>query len=121
MLHTEIHNNMEQLELGIQDLIHGQLMPRLIDVTAVKQAIVNSTEDLSSKFMWLYVLTPTDVYSNQSFEFACSQSYLLVRVRRPMTRYASAMAYRTCAILISIPGSQGLTNALHSPSIAVTL
>jgi hypothetical protein len=111
--YVQVHDNIQQLEFGVEALIHGQISPRLIDVSNINSAIANATEALRRKSMSLCTLTAKDVYTSQTFDFARHENDLFVRIRLPYTRFAPMVVYKTFVFPIPVPGLQGLTTMLR--------
>ena len=110
--YVEIHDTIQELELGVEDLINGQITPKLIDTNDINRALQNATITLGKQSMTLCVTTAKDVYGSQSFDFARYMNDLFIRIRLPYTRHAPMAVYKTFVLPIPIPGSQGLVTIL---------
>ena len=70
--YVSLHDSVQELELGIEDLIRGQLTPRMISVEELGEAILNVSEALGVKGKTQFRLcqtSPQDVYRNPSYDF----------------------------------------------------
>ena len=69
-----LHDGVQELELGIEDLIRGQLTPRMISVEQLGEAILNVSEALSAKGTTQFRLcqtTPRDVMISCDTKMNC--------------------------------------------------
>jgi uncharacterized protein YdiU (UPF0061 family) len=67
---VKVHDTIQQLELGTEDLVHGQLTPRLVGAGSLKETLVNISRTLGK---WAYELcqkTPKEIYVGGNFDFA---------------------------------------------------
>lgn len=78
-----VHDNVQLLELGAEDLIHGHLTPRLVEVGTLDDVLRKASEVLHSKGLELSFTTPTDVYVAGNFDFIRRVNNLSIRLSIP--------------------------------------
>ena len=112
--YVDIHDSIQELELGIEDLVQGRLTPKLISVDDINNALRNASSALRQQSMTLCTLTAKDVYASNTFVYARSDDDLFVRIRLPYTRYPPMTVFKTFVFPIPVPGSQGLVTLLKN-------
>jgi hypothetical protein len=65
---VQLHDSLQQLEFGIEDLLHGQLTPKLISVEAIADMLANVSKTLEEQSYVLCFITPQQVYASQTFD-----------------------------------------------------
>jgi hypothetical protein len=60
--YVAVHDNVQMLELGAEDLVHGQLTPRLVEVGILNDVLRNASKVLYRKGFELCFATPAEVY-----------------------------------------------------------
>jgi hypothetical protein len=106
-----IHDTIQLLELGLVDLMHGQLTLRLIDVGEMAKILQNVSQVLYQAGFELCQKTPRDVYIASNFDVVRRDQDLYVQLRLPYAKLGQAHVnvYKTYTFAIPVPGSQGLT------------
>ena len=54
----KVHDDLQMLELGIEDLLHGQITPRLVAASTLREMIVEIAQKLEKRSIDLCVQTP---------------------------------------------------------------
>src|SRR5208282_6885596 len=109
---VDIHDGIMELEFGVEDLIHGQLTPKLISVDQLWDAMQNVSNYLAIRSQGEFRLchtTPHDVYANPSYDFARYGRDLFIRLRLPYTRQQRLNVYRIHTFPMRVPGPQGFS------------
>ena len=104
-----IHDDLQLLELGVEDLIHGQITPRLIPADVLKGALQDIREELAKDHTHLCFDRPNEVYAIQNFDFARRDNELFVRISLPISDRLPMDVFRLHTLPILVPGQQGLT------------
>ena len=105
--YVSLHDSVQELELGIEDLIRGQLM---IGVEQLGEAILNVSEALSAKGPTQFRLcqtSPHDVYRNPSYDFVRHDNELSIMLRLPYSRHETMNVYRMHTFPMKVPGDKG--------------
>ena len=121
---VDIHDGIMELELGVEDLIHGQLTPKLISVDQLYDAMQNVSNYLAIRGQGEFRLchaTPQDVYANPSYDFARYGRDLFIRLRLPYTRQQRLNVYRIHTFPMRVPGPHGFSTEIQDfPRFVVT-
>jgi hypothetical protein len=109
-----IHDNILLLELGLEDLVHGQLTPRLVAVGLLDDVLRNASQTMYVKGFELSLIVATDVYVANNFDFARKANNLYIRLRLPYARLGRRRVdvYKLHTFAVPVFGSQGLTTEL---------
>jgi len=122
--YVTLHDSVQELELGIEDLISGRLTPRMSSVEQLGEAILNVSEALSAKGTTQFRLcqtTPRDVYRNPSYDFVRHENELFIMLRLPYSRHEQMNVYRIHTFPMKVPGDKGfITQLADFPKIVVT-
>jgi hypothetical protein len=107
-----VHDDLQQLVLGVEDLVHGQLTPRLISVGVLRDALVNVTRALGRKFKHPCLTSPNELYTLGNYDFARRGRDLFIQLRIPYTNLTKQSIYRLHTLSLPVPGDQGLVSRL---------
>ena len=108
------HDDLQLLELGVEDLIHGQLTPRLLPADVLKGALVNISGELAKHQVHLCFDTPNEIYALKNFEFIRRQNDLFLRIHIPYSKRSSTNVFQLHTLAIPVPGQQGLTTHIKN-------
>jgi hypothetical protein len=115
-----VHNELHQLMLGVEDLVHGQLTPRLVSVGVLTEALKNVTRALSSRFKHPCLTSPNELYIIGNYDFARRGRDSFIQLRIPYTSLTKQDVYRLHALALPVPGDQGLVSRLKClPAYAI--
>ena len=122
--YVSLHDSVQELEMGIEDLIGGKLTPRMITVEQLGEAILNVSEALSAEGTSPFRLcqtTPQDIYRNPSYDFVRHGNELFIMLRLPYSSHQPMIAYRIHTFPMKVPGDQGfITQLTDFPKFVVT-
>jgi hypothetical protein len=90
-----VHDNLQQLMLGIEDLVHGQLAPRLVSVGVLTEALKNVTRALGIRFKHPCLASPNELYTIGNYDFARRGRDLFIKLRIPYTSLSKQSVYRS--------------------------
>jgi hypothetical protein len=65
-----VHDDLQQLMLGVEDLVHGQLTRRLVSVGVLRDALVNVTRALGRRSRYPCLKSPHELYMMGNYDFA---------------------------------------------------
>jgi hypothetical protein len=68
--YVSVHDTVQLLELGVEDLVHGQLTPRLIDANTLTAALSNITRLLRGQSKEPCYSTAREIYESRNFDYA---------------------------------------------------
>lgn len=112
-----IHDNVQELEIGVADMIHGQLTPFLISTEDIREVLRNLS---SARDMPLCAKTSHQVYESRNFEYARSQRDLFIKLHLPFTRHEPMSVYKTRIFKMQVPGKQEFVTQLsHYPQVII--
>ena len=123
--YVDLHDGIQELEAGIEDLIRGQLTPSMISVEQLGDALLNISEALmlqgNAPFR-LCQASPQAVYRNPSYDFARHGNELFIRLHLPYTRHDETMnVYSIYTFPMKVPGDRGFITQLQDfPKFVVT-
>ena len=118
---VQLHDSLQQLETGIEDLLHGMLTPKLIGVQTISEMLANVTSTLNEQSYELCFRTPQEVYASQTFDYARHESSLIVRLRIPFSRFRPMNLYRTIILPMPVSGEQHYVTQLRNiPKYVIT-
>jgi hypothetical protein len=111
-----IHDNILLLELGLEDLVHGQLTPRLVEVGMLDEVLRNASQIMYYKGFKLCPAIAKDVYVASNFDFARKGNNLYIQLRLPYARLGRRRVdvYKVYTFPVPVPGTQGLTTELKT-------
>ena len=107
-----IHDELQLLELGVEDLIHGQITPRLIAADVLDNALRDIQNELAKRHEHLCFDKPNEVYAVQNFEFARKNDKLFVRINLPFSDRLPMDVFRIDTLPIPVPSQQALTTRI---------
>jgi hypothetical protein len=110
----QLHDELAQLETGIENLVSAQLTPSLIPVEDIRDILTNTTARLAADGRKLCASTAQDVYEAKSFQFTRHRESLYIRLFLPYTRYPAMAVYRTTILPLPVAGRQQLTTELRN-------
>ena len=99
-----IHDGIQQLKEGIEDLSQGHLTPNLIAVEMLEPVLTNLSERLRKDDLILCYNSARSIYDSRNFDVARSGLDLFVRVRIPYTDMARMYVYETSVVSLPVPG-----------------
>jgi hypothetical protein len=118
---VQLHDSLQQLEFGIEDLLHGQLTPKLISVEANADMLTDVSKTLELQSYVLCFKTPQQVYASQTFDYARHESSLIIRLRLPYYKYRPLNLYRTIVLPLPVRGEQNFVTQLKNvPRYVIT-
>jgi hypothetical protein len=107
-----VHDDLQQLVLGVEDLVHGQLTPRLVSVGVLTDALKNFTRALGRKFKHPCLTSSNELYTIGNYDFARRGRDLFIQLRIPYTSLTKQSVYRLHTLSLPNPGDQGLVSRL---------
>ena len=110
--YVALHDDLLHLLAGIEDLVHGQLTPRLIEMDQVQRIFMNVTRTLQREGKELCPTSAAEIYTSGTYEFARKGQSLFVHIKLPYTVKPRMDIFRTEVFAIPIPGEQQLTTKL---------
>jgi hypothetical protein len=114
--YVSIHDSIQLLEQGIEDLVSGHLTPKLIEVELLTSVLQNMSTPLMEHDLRLCYNNVRDVYNSQNFDVARSGSDLFIRIRVPYSKFG----YETEIVSLPVPGRQGWTTRIKGiPSVLI--
>jgi hypothetical protein len=111
--YIELHQNVQQVESGVEALLQGQLSPKLLSVELVTQILQNVTRELEQSAYYLCYQTPQDLYESRNFDYARHANDIIIRLRLPYSKYRPLNLYRTITIPMKVNGRQGFVTQLQ--------
>jgi hypothetical protein len=69
--YVSVHDTVPLLELGVEDLVHVQLTPRLIDANTLTGALSKITRLLRGQAKKPCYSTTREIYERRNFDYAC--------------------------------------------------
>jgi hypothetical protein len=75
--YIEVQRNVQQVELGVEALLQGQLSPKLLSVELVTQILENVTRELEQNSYYLCYETPQDLYESRNLTTEGTRMILL--------------------------------------------
>jgi hypothetical protein len=117
-----IHDDLRDLEQGVEELIHDELSAKIVPVDQIEKAINIANNAMGKKKTLLCLNSPEEVYASSVFDFARFTRDLVIRIFLPyaetqlINRIYSDMnrVYKVIAFPMAVPGSQGLISELKS-------
>ena len=110
---TAIHDSVQLLYAGIEDLIRGQITPNLIRVETLKSVIANITQNLKMNGLRLCYDDIREVYNIHNFDAARSGNDLFIRLRMPYSEFSWISVYETETLHLPIPGQSEWTTIIN--------
>jgi hypothetical protein len=110
--YVSVHDTVQLLELGVEDLVHGQLTPRLVDANTLTAALSNITRLLRGQSKEPCYSTAREIYESRNFDYARRGLDLFIWIKIPYTRLQKLNLYRLHTFPVSVPGDQGLVTQL---------
>jgi len=107
-----IIDDISQIELGIESLLHGHLTPRLISFDQIARVLQIATLELNRVRYHLCLQTPQAIYANAEFDVTRHDNAIFVRLRLPVSVMPDVSVYRTEIFDLPVPGKQGLITSL---------
>jgi hypothetical protein len=101
-----LHDDVQELALGIDETLHAQLSPKLITVAQLREMINDVNDELVKQGARLCLNSPREVYMLKSFDIARAQNDLIIRLRLPYTWHPRMSVYKTFTFPSAVPGQQ---------------
>jgi hypothetical protein len=115
-----VHDAIQQLGHGVEELIQGHLSPSLVAVEMLEPVLTNVSEKLQSDNFKLCYTNARDVYNSRNFDVARHGQDLFIRLRIPFTRSAWMSVLDTNTVGIPVPGKSGwVTTIKDIPKVIV--
>jgi hypothetical protein len=115
-----VHDAIQQLGHGVEELIQGHLTPSLVAVEMLEPVLTNVSEKLQSDNFKLCYTNARDVYNSRNFDVARHGQDLFIRLRIPFTRSAWMSVFDTNTVGIPVPGKSGwVTTIKDIPKVIV--
>jgi hypothetical protein len=111
--YIEVQRNVQQVELGVEALLQGQLSPKLLSVELVTQILRNVTRELEQNSYYLCYDTPQDLYESRNFDYTRHRNDIIVRLRLPYSKFRPLNLYRTITLPMKVNGQQGFVTQLQ--------
>ena len=108
------HDEVQELAQGIDQLIYGQLSPKLINTTQLRNLLTQINGQLTKEGKRLCYTTPREVLMSSSFDVARMQSTLIIRLAMPYSRHRPLHAYQSSILPMPVPGRQNFITTLRS-------
>ena len=113
---VELHDSVMQLDLGIEDLLHGLLTPKIVGVRQINRLLNRADQELYENGLRLCMRTAKAVYGSRNFDVARSDDTLFIRLRLPYTRLTDVVElniFKATTFPLPVPGKQGLVTELQ--------
>jgi len=114
--YVELHDSVMQLDLGIEDLLHGMLTPKIVGVRQINRMLNMADKELYDNGLRLCMRTAKAVYGSRNFDVARSGDALFIRLRLPYTRLTEVVElniFKATTFPLPVPGKQGLVTELQ--------
>jgi hypothetical protein len=111
--YIEVQRNVQQVELGVEALLQGQLSPKLLSVELVTQILENVTRELEQNSYYLCYETPQDLYDSRNFDYERHQNDIIIRLCLPYSKFRPLNLYRTITLPMKVNGQQGFVTQLQ--------
>ena len=98
-----VHDSINELENGIDNLVQGRLTPNLLSVDSLASVLNNVSSKLMRNGLRLCFENAKDVYNLHTYEFARSGHDLIIRVLIPYTNLPKLNVYETHVLSIPVP------------------
>jgi hypothetical protein len=119
--YIKLHDNIQEFQLGIEDLIQGHLTSKLIDVSILAGLIRNISTDLRKTQRTLCFSTPREILASRNFDFTRYENEIFIRLRIPFSSYDKVNVYRTMLFPLPVTGNQNLTTIMQSFPLHIIL
>ena len=106
---TQLHDGLQQLDFGIEELLYGRLSPKLVPVTEMRR-ILTSVDQLLHPDRQLCTLSIADAYSSLKFDYLREGREILIRLHLPFSRTDLKLRFDTLSL--DMPVSKGLKSQL---------
>jgi hypothetical protein len=103
----------QQIELGVEALLQGQLSPKLLSVELVTQILENVTRGLEENSYYLCYETPQDLHESRNFDYTRHGNDIIIRRRLPYSTFRPLNLYRTITLPMKVNGQQGFVTQLQ--------
>ena len=111
---VSLHDDAQELALGVDELVHGQLTPKLISARQITDIVRDANIELAKLGARLCYNSPREVYAMRNFDFARAQQDMVIRIRMPYSRHPRFTLYRTLTWPLPVPGNQGYITHLQA-------
>jgi hypothetical protein len=111
--YIEVQRNVQQVELGVEALLQGQLSPKLLSVELMTQILGNVTRELEQNSYYLCYETPQDLYESRNFDYGRHQNAIIIRLRLPYSKFRPLNLYRTITLPMKVNGQQGFVTQIQ--------
>ena len=113
---VSLHDDLAQIEVGIESLIHGQLSPKLIPHETLSTTLDTIRRQLDARIGTLIYPTALETYALKNFDYARIGDDLIVRLHLPYRQEGEMSVSRVETFALPVPGKQGLVSSLtHMP------
>ena len=109
---VRLHDDLQEIESGIEAMLHGQLTPRLIPHTELATIIDVVRRQLDTSVGRLIYTTALETYAVQNFDYARMGNDLVIRLHLPYKREDEMNVYKVETFPLPVPGKQGLISTL---------
>jgi hypothetical protein len=110
-----LHDQIESLALGVDNLVMGQLSPQIITPRQMHTLLLDINTELKKQGAFLCFTSPKQVYAASLFDVARSQYDLIIRLRLPYTRNPRIDTYVVQTHALPVYGKQGFATILQNP------
>ena len=110
--YVTLHDQLFHLLTAVEDLVYGQLTPRIIEMNLMKDIFANVSTALQREGKELCPTTPTEIYTGGNYEFARKGQSLYIRIKLAYTVKPRMDVFRMEVFPIPVPGEQQLTTKL---------
>ena len=110
---VSLHDQIQELAQGVDQLIYGQLSPKLINTNQLRALLTDINNQLSKDGKRLCHTTPREVFMSQNFDVARAQNDLIIKLSMPYARHRLVDVYQTTIFAMTVPGKQGFITTLQ--------
>jgi hypothetical protein len=108
-----LHDDVQELSLGIDETLHAQLSPKLITVAQLRDMINDVNDELVKQGTKLCHSSPREIYMIQNFDVARAQNDLIIRLRLPYSWHPRMSVYKTYTFPSIVPGQQRFVSKIR--------
>ena len=110
---VSLHDDLQEVSAGLEETLHGQISPKLITVTQLRNMITDVNTELAKSSARLCYTTVREVYASRSFDVARIQSDIVVRLRLAYSKHPKFQLYNVLRFASPVPGQQGYVSRIH--------
>ena len=111
---VRLHDSVQILELGVEELTRGHLSSNLIEVELLTAVLANISVSLRNRGLGLCFTKVRDVYNIRSFDVARNGQDLFIKLRLPYTALPWSNVYEISTLSLPVPGRKGWTTKINN-------